>query len=214
MSQLRVHDMQGACVGEVEFPDGLLVRGRGAQAVHDVVVAHLARRRAGTASTLRKGEVAGSGRKPWRQKGTGRARAGYRRSPVWRGGAVVFGPQPRDYSWAVPRKVAQLAFRRAWSDRVLDGAVRVVERLELAAPKTKLCASFLRSLGLAGRVLIILEQPNATVVKAARNLPGVAVTTAREVDTYTLVRHATIVVTRAALDEIKRRLERGTGATT
>jgi large subunit ribosomal protein L4 len=115
MSKLTIYNMQGAAVGDMDVDAGLLVLKKGTQAVHDVIVNGLARGRAGTASTLAKGEVAGSNKKPWRQKGTGRARAGYRQSPVWRGGGVAFGPHPRRYGGKVNRKVAKLAFQRAFS---------------------------------------------------------------------------------------------------
>src|SRR5512137_1096628 len=124
MSKLAVYDMKGGSVGEAEFPEALLVGRKGEQAVHDAVVAYRAGLRSGTASTLRKGEVAGSGKTPWRQKGTGRARAGYRQSPVWRGGSVAFGPHPRSYAQNLPRKVARLAFQAAFSARVAAGEVK------------------------------------------------------------------------------------------
>jgi large subunit ribosomal protein L4 len=211
MSTLRVYDLTGAAVAELDFPDTLLVTDKGEQAVHDAVVAHLAGLRAGTASTLGKGAVAGSGKKPHKQKGTGRARAGYRQSPVWRGGAVAFGPHPRDYGQRIPRKVAALAFRRAWSDKVVGDGVRVLERLDLSAAKTKECAGLLKKLGLGKGVLFIVDKPDAKLSRAVRNLPGVSLVTATNVSTYQVIRHATIVTTRAALDGVKQRLERQIG---
>jgi large subunit ribosomal protein L4 len=211
MSKLRIYDLQGAAVEEVDFPEALLVKGKGAQAVHDVIVAHQAGLRAGTASTLRKGEVAGSGKKPWRQKGTGRARAGYRQSPVWRGGSVAFGPHPRDYSKRVPKKVAELAFRRAWSDKVAGDGIRVVDRIDMPAPKTKVCAALLKALGLQRGALIVVDKPDRNLIRAARNIPEVEVTTAQELNTYQLVRYPAVVLTRAAVDGVKHRLERKAG---
>jgi large subunit ribosomal protein L4 len=211
MSKLSVYDMKGAALAEVEFPDALLVSDKGEQAVHDVIVAYQAGARAGTASTLGKGAVAGSGKKPWKQKGTGRARAGYRQSPVWRGGGVAFGPHPRSYAQSVPRKVARLAFRRAFSARILAGEVRVLEDLALAEPKTKLCAALLKSLGLTRGALIVVAQPDAKLVRAARNLPDVEVTTVAAVNTYQLLRYPVVVMTRAAMDGVKSRLEASSG---
>ena len=127
MSKVPVYNVKGKAVGEVNVPDDLLLSSGGETAVHEAVVAHRAAARTGSASTLRKGEVSGSNRKPWRQKGTGRARAGYRQSPVWRGGSVAFGPKPRDFSKKLNKKVKRLAFRRALSARIAEGSVRVVE---------------------------------------------------------------------------------------
>ncbi len=204
MSSLRVYDISGAEVGEVEFPDALLVR-RGGQAVQEAVVAHRANCRAGTASTLRKGEVAGSGRKPWRQKGTGRARSGYRQSPVWRGGGVAFGPHPRDYSVKLPRKVERLAFRRAFSMRVEAGAVRVLAGLEMREPKTRLVQQMLKALS-APKALIVVEREDRNLWRATRNMTGVAVGTPDSIHTYQLLRHPLVLITRAALERLQARL--------
>ena len=142
MSSIKLYKPTGEAGGDVAFDDALLVVDRGAQAVKDVVVATMNARRAGTASSLSKGEVAGSNKKPWKQKGTGRARAGLRQSPVWRGGAVAFGPRPRSYETKINRKVYQLAFRHAFSARIQAGGVSVIERFELADAKTHLIGSY------------------------------------------------------------------------
>jgi large subunit ribosomal protein L4 len=178
----------------------------GSQAVHDVVAAYLAGLRAGTASTLNKGRVAGSGRKPWRQKGTGRARAGYRQSPVWRGGGVAWGPHPRSYAAKVPRKVAHLAFRRAFSDKVKDGAVQVLDALAVAAPKTKAIVQLLKALRIDGAALFIVEAIDRNALLALRNVPGIAIATARTVSTYEVVRFPKLVITQAAMDQLRARL--------
>jgi large subunit ribosomal protein L4 len=201
-----VYDLKGAAVGEVDFPDGLMVLDRGGQAVHDAVVAHRAALRAGTASTRRKGEVAGSNRKPWRQKGTGRARAGYRQSPVWRGGGVAFGPHPRDYAMRLPRGVARLAFRRAFSDRLAAGEVRVLESLSVPEPKTRRLVAVLRDLGVEERALIVVEKPDRNLALAARNLPDVAVSTAQSLSTYEVLDCRVVLITRAALDAVRQRM--------
>jgi len=211
MSKLSVYDMKGSALGETDFPDALLETVKGGQAVHDAVVAYRAGLRAGTASTLRKGEVAGSGKKPWRQKGTGRARAGYRQSPVWRGGSVAFGPHPRRYDKKIPRKAARLAFRRAFSELVATGNVRVLDGLAVAEPKTKTCVALLKSLGVQGAALIVVDKLEKNLVCAVRNLPRVEATTAQSVNTYQLLRYPVAVITRAALNGLRARLEGETG---
>lgn len=211
MSKLKVYDIKGAAVGEVDMPDSLLCLDKGEQAVHDAVVAHLAACRAGTASTLLKGEVAGSNRKPWKQKGTGRARAGYRQSPVWRGGGIVFGPRPRDYRVKLGRKVAQLAFRRAFSERLKAGEVRVVDALALSEAKTKQLAAVLKALELGKGALLIVEKMDETLKRAARNIPGVELVQAKDACVYQVLRYSVVVVTRGGMDAIKARLAGRTG---
>jgi large subunit ribosomal protein L4 len=207
MSKLDVVDMKGMPVGQVEFADvGTAVK-CGQQAVHDVIVAYQAGLRAGTASTLTKGTVAGSGKKPWKQKGTGRARAGYRRSPVWRGGGVAFGPKPRSYSQRIPRKVLQLAFRRAFAEKVVAGEMRILQDLQLDGPKTSGIAELLKQLKITGTVLIVMDHLSDHAVKAIRNLPGIELVMASTVNTYQLLRYSTVILTRAAFDVVQGRLE-------
>lgn len=206
MSKLDVVDMKGMPVGQVELADVSAAVKRGQQAVHDVVVAYQAGLRAGTAATLTKGEVTGSGKKPWKQKGTGRARAGYRRSPVWRGGGVAFGPKPRSYSQRIPRKVAQLAFRRAFSEKVADGEVRILQDLLLDGPKTRAVADLFKQLKIKGSVLIVVDRVTDQAAKATRNLPEVELALASSVNTYQLLRYSTVILTRAAFEVIQGRL--------
>jgi large subunit ribosomal protein L4 len=211
MKKLQVVDMQGAATGEVDVPDALLETAKGGQAVHEAVVAHLAAGRAGTASTLRKGEVSGSNRKPWRQKGLGRSRAGYRQSPVWRGGGVAFGPHPRRFSVKVNRKVAGLAFRRAFSEKVTAGEIRVIESLALAEARTRLFAGLMKTLGIEGGALFVDEAIERNAALASRNLPDVELVRARDVNVYQLLRYRTVVITRAGMDVVKARLENRAG---
>ena len=147
MATIKMFGRDGNEKGGVEVADEFMVLERGDQAVRDVVVGRAAALRAGTASTLSKGEVAGSNKKPWKQKGTGRARAGLRQSPVWRGGGIAFGPKPRDFSVKVNKKVSRLAFRRALSERIADGSLKIVEDLSMAVPKTKDLVEVLKALG-------------------------------------------------------------------
>lgn len=207
MSRIPITNSTGASLGEMEIADDLLVLRRGQQALKDVIVAHRAGLRAGSASTLTKGEVAGSNRKPWAQKGLGRARAGYRQSPIWRGGGVVFGPKPRSYRKGVNRKVAQLAFRRALSEKVAGKAVRVMDELTMADAKTKTLLAILKAQNISGHVLIILEKTDQKVRLAARNLSQVEVAMARDVHAYQLFRYPMLVATKAAMVVLENRLK-------
>jgi len=208
MSKLTVYDTKGGVKGDIDIPDDLLVLRGGEQAVHDDIVARCARRRAGTASTLRKGEVAGTGKKPWRQKGTGQARAGYRRSPIWRGGSVAFGPHPRSFEKKLSKNARWLAFARALSDKIASGAVKVVDKLEVEQPKTRLVVEILKTLGIKSPVIFIIDSSDANLVRAARNISGVEIVSAVTVDTYRIVRYPVLIVTRSAMDLLKARLQR------
>lgn len=210
MSKLAVYDMKGKALEKVDLSDDLLTT-RGQQAVHDVVVAYQAGIRAGTASTLGKGAVAGSNKKPWKQKGTGRARAGYRQSPVWRGGGVAHGPHPRSYDKKVPVKVARLAFRRAFSDLIREDRLCVLDQLELAEAKTKLAAGLLKALKLEKGALIVVEKLDKKLTCAIRNLPNVEAVAAHDVSTFQLLRYPATVVTRPALGVLQARLEGESG---
>jgi large subunit ribosomal protein L4 len=184
----------------------VIENGRGTQALHDVVVALRANRRSGTANTKTKAEVAYSGKKPWRQKGTGRARAGYASSPVWSGGGVVFGPKPRDYSKNVPKSVRRLALLKALSARILAGDVLVAEEIKVATPKTKDFVAFLKSQTEAHKVLVISTQFDEATYKAARNIQPVLLNTAAEVNTEQLLAFQKIIVTNEALAKLAERL--------
>jgi large subunit ribosomal protein L4 len=197
--------MKGTALGEIDFPEKLMTK-KGSQAVHDVVVAYQAGIRAGTASTLGKGAVAGSGKKPWRQKGTGQARAGFKQSPVWRGGGVAHGPHPRSYEKQVPQRVARLAFRRVVSDLVREGRIRVVDQLTLSEPKTKAAVGVMKSMGLES-ALILVDRLDRNLICAVRNLKRVEATTAQSVSTFQLLKYPVTVVTRAAMDVLRVRLE-------
>ncbi|MCS7008865.1 MAG: 50S ribosomal protein L4, partial [Chthoniobacterales bacterium] len=184
----------------------IIQNGKGTQAVHDVVVAYRANRRSGTACTKTKGEVALSGAKPWRQKGTGRARAGYKSSPIWRGGGVVFGPKPRDYSKNIPKKVKKLAFRKALSERILAGDVLLVDQVSVPQPKTKLFVAFLRENSLIShKALIIANSFDSNTFLAARNYPYATLARAADVNTEQLLAFDKILVTKDALETLSKR---------
>jgi large subunit ribosomal protein L4 len=157
---------------------------------------------------LEKWAVSGSGAKPWKQKGTGRARAGYKQSPVWHGGGVVFGPHPREYGAKVNRKVRELAFRRALSEKLSDGTIRVVEPLSVDEPKTRAAAALLKAQGVAGPALLITSTLEDNLVRAVRNLPRVELHAARDVSVYQLLRYPVILVSESAFAELTARLQK------
>lgn len=207
--KLPVKDTQGNQQGEVDVAFDLIENGRGSQAVHDTVVAYMAAQRMGTACTKTVGDVAGTNKKPWRQKGTGRARAGSFRSPLWRGGGVVFGPKPRDFSVKVGKKTRQLALRKALSERLKAGNVVVVESIKLDSPKTKNFLAVLSALGLKGTTLIVDSVVDVNLVLSARNVPGVELTSSAELNTYQVLRPDNVVLTRGAIDQLGARLKNG-----
>ncbi|MCL1909304.1 MAG: 50S ribosomal protein L4 [Kiritimatiellaeota bacterium] len=212
MSTLNVYGADGAVKGAIEVDDALLVLDRGEQAVRDYIVGRQAALRAGTASTLSKGEVAGSNKKPWKQKGTGRARAGLKQSPVWRGGGVAFGPKPRDFSQKINKKVAKLAYRRVLSDAVAEGTLKVVEALNFAAPKTKELVAVLKAFGAEKSALIVVREYEKNLLLAARNLPGVEVITARNASPWHIMRYKTAIATREGWEDLFARCSGGVPA--
>ena len=204
--KIAIKNIEGKNQGELEVKFPLIEDGKGTQAVHDVVTAYHAAQRSGTACTKTMGEVAGTGKKPWRQKGTGRARAGSFQSPLWRGGGVVFGPKPRDFSKKVSRKTRALALRKALSERLKAGDVIVVDELKLASPKTKEFVSMLATLDLKGPTLIVSSDTDKNLALASRNLPGVALTTSDLLNTYDVLRPSKILFTRGAFEKVESRL--------
>jgi len=183
----------------------LIENARGGQAVHDTVVALQAARRSGTACVKTKATVNGSGAKPWRQKGTGRARAGYKSSPVWVGGGVVFGPHPRDYSKNLPKSVRRLALRKALSARIVAGDVLVVDGFSVAEPKTKQFVTLVKDTAAEEKVLVIAAAFDENTYKAARNVRPTQLVTAREVNTEQLLAYRKIIVTNDALPQLAER---------
>ncbi len=204
--KLTIKDTKGNNQGELEVKFPLIEDGSATQAVHDVVVAYQAAQRMGTACTKTMGEVAGSGKKPWRQKGTGRARAGSFASPLWRGGGVVFGPKPRDFGKKVSRKTRQLALRKAMTERLRAGDVLVLDDLKLASNKTKDFLGVLKALELKGTALIVAQGTDKNLTLASRNVPDVAVATSDSLSTYDILRPSKLVFTRNAFEQLEARL--------
>ena len=191
---------------EVTFDRAQLTLDKGAQAVKDAVTAIRNAMRAGTASTKGKGEVAGSNKKPWKLKGTGNARAGFRQSPVWRGGGVAHGPKPRSFEQKINKKVMSLAFARAFSDKLVAGDVIVVDEFKFEAPKTKLMASLLKTLGVDRTACIVQKEVDDTVVLVTSNLPRVDYSTAAALDVYTVLANRKLVCDKAGFDALMARI--------
>jgi large subunit ribosomal protein L4 len=206
--KLTIKDTKGKNQGELDVKFDVIENGKATQAVHDVVVAYQAAQRMGTACTKTMGEVAGTGKKPWRQKGTGRARAGSFASPLWRGGGVVFGPKPRDFSKKVSHKTKQLALRKALSERLQAGDVVLVDDLRLESPKTKEFLGVLAALELRGSTLIVTHGPDNNLRLASRNVPQIALTTGETLNTYDVLRPDKLVFTRNAFEAVEARLSK------
>jgi len=204
--KVAIKDIKGQSAGEFEVSFPMIETGKGTQAVHDVVVAYRAAQRAGTHSTKTMGEVAGTNKKPWRQKGTGRARAGSFRSPLWRGGGVTFGPKPRDYTKNVGKKTKQLALRKALSERLKAGDVVVVDDFKLDSPKTKGFLAALNALDVNGKTLIVSTAADKNLQLASRNVPTVELTNSNDVNTYQVLKYDKLVFTRGALEKVQERL--------
>ena len=174
--------------------------------LYEAVKQYRAGARAGTHQTKNRANVSGSGKKPWRQKGTGRARVGETRTPLWRHGGTVFGPQPRDYSYSMPKKARLAALRSALSQRVKDGALKVVDRFDLAQPKTKELVAILGKLEIAGKTLLVDSRPADNLVLSGRNIPGLKVVDPTQVNVYDVLDCRTLVVTQEALGALEERL--------
>ena len=206
--KLTIKDSKGNNQGELEVKFPVVEDGRGTQAVHDTVVAYRAAQRMGTACTKNAGEVNGTNKKPWRQKGTGRARAGSFQSPLWRGGGVVFGPKPRDFTKKISRATRQLALRKALSERLKAGDVVVVDDLKLASPKTKDFVGLLSALDLKGTTLLVLQVADKNLTLAARNVARVVLATGDSLNTYDVLRSDKLVFTRGAFEQVEARLNK------
>lgn len=204
MPKVALYDMSGAQIGEIELNDNVFGIEPNEAVLADFVKMQLANKRVGTASTKTRGEVSGSGRKPWRQKGTGRARVGSIRNPIWRGGGIVFGPKPRDYSYRLPKKVRRLAMRSALSAKVKDNNIIVVDKLVFDEPKTKKMVEVLKALNAGKKTLLVtLDSADSNVVKSARNIPGVKPLRADFINVYDLLKYETLLITKDAVAKVE-----------
>ena len=198
MPKAPLFDVKGNRLGEVELPDAVFGIEPNEYAVHEAVTLQLASRRSGTHDTKTISEVAGGGRKPWRQKGTGRARHGSRRSPLWRGGAVVFGPTPRKYGYSMPKKVRRLALLSALSARAQGDAVFVVDSLELPEPSTKAMAALFGAIGVE-KPLVVTATRDEIVEKSTRNIPNALALGVAGLNVYDVVNHQALIIAREAV---------------
>jgi large subunit ribosomal protein L4 len=206
MATIAVVDQNNKKVGETELNERIFGLQPHMGAMHQVVVSQLAKARAGTASTKTRSEVNYSGAKPYRQKGTGRARAGRRGSPLWRGGGAIFGPKPRKYTLNVPRKVRRLAMKSALAGRLQDGSLVVGDQLQMYAPRTRDLVCILKSLDSAGKTLIVTGEYQEAVALSGRNLAQVAVIEARQLNVYDILNVDKILMTRDALERVSEAL--------
>ena len=203
MLKTNVYNMSGELVGEIELSEALFGVEVNQSVVHDVVKNHLANLRQGTQSALTRAEVSGGGRKPWRQKGTGRARQGSTRAPQWTHGGIVFAPKPRDYSYTLNKKAKRLALKSALSAKAAEAAVIVIDEIKMDAPKTAEFAKFLAAVGAEKKALVVTAEACQNVVKSGRNIPGCEVTFANLLNVYDIVNANKLVVDKAALQKIE-----------
>ena len=202
MAKVDVLNIKGEKVEEINLNDDVFAIEPNEAVVHQVVVAQLANKRQGTQSTKTRSEVRGGGRKPWRQKGTGRARAGSIRSPLWKGGGVIFAPKPRDYSQKVNKKMRRLAMKSVLSSKVLDNELIVLDSLNFDAPKTKEMIEVLKNVN-ANKALLVLANNDENVYKSARNIPDVATVTVDSLNVYDMLKYYQLVVTKEAAQKIE-----------
>ena len=201
--QTKVFDMAGKQVGEITLSDAVFGIEPNEAVVHDVVKNHLANCRQGTQSALTRAEVSGGGIKPWRQKGTGRARQGSIRAPQWTHGGIVFAPKPRDYSYTLNKKVKRLAMKSALSDKAASENIVVIDEIKMDSIKTKTFKTFLNAVGVTGKALVVTAENDAIVVKSAANIPGILVTFANLINVYDILNAQKLVVDKAALAKIE-----------
>ncbi|HHU69498.1 MAG TPA: 50S ribosomal protein L4 [Thermoanaerobacterales bacterium] len=203
MPKVAMYNIKGEEVGEVMLTDSIFNVPVRTDILHQVVTMQLANKRRGTASTKTRAEVRGGGRKPWRQKGTGRARHGSIRSPLWPGGGVVFGPKPRSYKYTVPKKVKRLALKSALSSKVIDSDLLILDQLTIDSPKTKKMIDILSNLNVEKKALIVTLNRDENIEKSARNIPGITTTVVGNLNVYDILRHDKLILTKEALDRVE-----------
>jgi large subunit ribosomal protein L4 len=203
MAELDIISKENKSIGKVDLPDDIFGVEVKEGLLHEVVRNHLANKRQGCAATKTRGLVRGGGRKPYKQKGTGRARAGSNRSPIWKGGGTIFGPQPRDYSYKLPKKMKWAALSSALTVKLNDEEVVVIDQITVSEPKTKEVKGLLKGLNLEKDVLIIVPAKNESLELAVRNLPGVRVSRVRELNVYSVLAHEKLLITKEAVEMMK-----------
>ncbi len=203
MIKVPVFDSNGSPLEDVSLPEERFGGKVRRELLRDAIIMHEANHRRGTASTKTRGEVKGGGRKPWKQKHTGRARAGDIRSPIWKGGGVVFGPRPRDYSFSIHRKAKKIALQSAILSKLMDNEVILIDKLELETPSTKKLANLLKSLEVRESCLIVIQKFDETIWKSSRNIYNVKLRVASDLNTYDVIKHKKLLIVKDVLDNIK-----------
>jgi large subunit ribosomal protein L4 len=203
MPKVAVYNKEGATVGEITLSDAVFGAEVNPGLLHEVVQMYLANQRQGTSDTKTRAEVSGGGKKPWRQKGTGRARQGSTRAPHWRHGGVVFGPHPRDFGYSMPKKARRAALRQALSSKLAAGELIVVDSFDLEAPKTKEVAALLKALNAQGKAYLVTDVENVNIYKSARNIPGVRANAARNLNVYEVLAAGKLVLTKDAVAKVE-----------
>lgn len=203
MPKVAVYNTDGASVGEIELKDDIFGVKINQALLHQVVRMQLANKRQGTQSALTRSEVRGGGAKPWRQKGTGRARHGSTRSPIWIKGGVVFAPKPRDYSFKMPRKMRRLALKSALTSKVASNEILVLDTLELSQPKTKEMVKVLKNLEVDGKALVVLPEKDETVARAAGNLQGIKLASVNTLNVLDILNYDRFIITKEAVQKVE-----------
>ena len=203
MPKVAIYNISGDKISEIELNDDVFGVEVNEYALHEVVKNQLANRRQGTQSAKTRAEVRGGGRKPWRQKGTGRARVGSIRSPIWVGGGVTFAPKPRDYSYKLPRKVRKLAMKSALTTKVNNDEIIVLDELNMRAPKTKEMVTILKNLNVDKKALIVTDGKNEEVYKSTRNIPGIKTASVNTLNVYDILKYDTLILTKDAVEKIE-----------
>jgi large subunit ribosomal protein L4 len=200
--ELPVYNESGELAGKVQFDESVLGDKVKRRLLHQAVVMYEARQRTGTAKTKTRAERAGTGKKPWRQKGTGRARAGSRRSPLWRKGGTIWGPKPRDYAYAIPAAARREALRSALLSKFREERVKVIDKLDFETPKTKRMATVLRNLGISGRCLLAVKGHQPVLYKSVRNIPRTSMSPIGDLNAYEVLRGGEVLFTREAIEAL------------
>lgn len=203
MPKVALYNVSGQQVGNIDLSDDVFGIEVNEHALYEAVKCQLANKRQGTQSAKTRAEVRGGGRKPWRQKGTGRARQGSIRAPHWTGGGVVFAPKPRDYSYKIPKKVKRLAIKSALSSKVQNNELIVLEELNLDRPKTKNMVNILKNINAGKKSLIVLDTKNENVLKSARNIPGVNTILVNNINVYDILKHDSFIITKEAVKKVE-----------
>ena len=203
MPTVPVYNISGEKVSEIELKDSIFGIDINVHVMHEVVKNQLANRRQGTQSTRTRAEVRGGGRKPWRQKGTGRARHGTSRSPIWVGGGVVFAPKPRDFSYKLPKKVRRLAMKSALTSKVQSDTFIVLDDLVMENPKTKEMATILSNLKVGGKALIVMDRVDESVIRSARNIPGIHTAQVNTLNVYDILKYDQFIITQNAVEKVE-----------